>query len=86
MLPALRTAATAVGVDFSREQLRRAVDNAPAASLVQGDMAELPISDGVFDAVTAYHSVIHLPTAQHQATRGLSHRRLNCQKYRSESN
>ena len=30
-------------------------------------MVNLPISDGVFDAVTAYHSLIHIPTEQHQA-------------------
>ena len=56
-----------VGVDFSREQLRGAIEKASTASVVQGAMVNLPISDGVFDAVTAYHSLIHIPTEQHQA-------------------
>jgi len=58
---------SSVGVDLSRAQLRGAVDSASTASVVQGDMVRLPISDGVVDAVTAYHSLIHIPTAQHQA-------------------
>ena len=68
--PVLRrvsTEAAAVGIDFSREQLRRAVDVAPPASLVQGDMVALPFSDGAFDVVTAFHSLIHIPIEQHQA-------------------
>jgi len=56
-----------VGVDLSRAQLRGAIENASTASVVQGAMVNLPISDGVFDAVTAYHSLIHIPTEQHQA-------------------
>jgi len=56
-----------VGVDLSRKQLRRAGENASTASIVQGDMAALPFSDGVFDASTASQSLIHIPTEQHQA-------------------
>jgi len=56
-----------VGVDFSRQQLCGAVENASFELLVQGDMVALPISDGVCDAVTAYHSLIHIPIEQHQA-------------------
>lgn len=59
--------ATAVGVDFSREQLRLATRNAPDASLAQGDMTNLPFRDGTFDAVTAYHSLIHVPMGEHRA-------------------
>lgn len=60
------TVATAVGLDFSREQLQLARANTSPASLVQGDMAALPISDEIFDAVTAYHSLIHVPFEDHQ--------------------
>jgi Methylase involved in ubiquinone/menaquinone biosynthesis len=56
-----------VGVDFSRGQLRGAVDIAPPAAVVQGDMAALPFSAGGFDAVTAYHSLIHILAAEQQA-------------------
>jgi len=57
---------TAVGVDFSRRQLALATENAPDASLAQGDMTRLPVRDGAFDAVTVYHSLIHVPFDDHQ--------------------
>lgn len=59
--------ATATGVDFSREQLRLATENVPDAALVQGDLTDLPFDDGVFDAVVAYWSLIHVPMGDHQA-------------------
>jgi ubiquinone/menaquinone biosynthesis C-methylase UbiE len=58
--------AAAVGVDFSRGQLRLAAENVPGASLVQGDMTALPFDDDAFDAVVAYWSLIHVPLADHQ--------------------
>lgn len=58
--------ASATGIDFSREQLRLAASNVPAASLAQGDMTRLPVRDGGFDGVTAYHSLIHVPLDEHQ--------------------
>ncbi|OYR52455.1 methyltransferase type 11 [Halorubrum sp. E3] len=58
---------TATGVDVSRAQLELAADRVPDAALAQGDMAALPFDDGAFDAVTAYHSLIHVPSDQHQA-------------------
>ncbi|MGQ3328158.1 class I SAM-dependent methyltransferase [Halorubrum sp. FL23] len=58
---------TATGVDVSRAQLELAADRVPDAALAQGDMAALPFDDGAFDAVTAYHSLIHVPRDQHQA-------------------
>lgn len=67
--PVLRrtsAAATAIGLDFSREQLRLATGNAPRATLVQGDMTALPFADGAFDAVTAYHALIHVPLDEHR--------------------
>lgn len=66
--PVLSTVETpnAVGLDFSREQLRLATENAPSAALVRGDMTALPFADGAFDAVTAFHSLIHVPADDHQ--------------------
>ena len=56
----------AVGLDFSPAQLRLAAANAPAAALARGDMAHLPFADDSFDAVTAFHSLIHVPLDDHQ--------------------
>lgn len=58
--------ATAVGLDFSNQQLRLAADNAPGASLSRGDMTALPFPANAFDAVTAYHSLIHVPLEDHR--------------------
>jgi ubiquinone/menaquinone biosynthesis C-methylase UbiE len=57
--------ATTVGVDFSREQLRIAAEDVSTARLVHGDMTHLPIQDNVFDAVTAFNSLIHIPLSDH---------------------
>jgi ubiquinone/menaquinone biosynthesis C-methylase UbiE len=59
-------AVDAVGLDFSREQLRLAGRNAPSADRVQGDMTALPLSTAGVDAVVAYWSLIHVPLADHQ--------------------
>lgn len=67
VLRQLSTVAPASGVDFSREQLVLAEENVPAASLIRGDMTNLPVRDDAFDAVTAYHSLIHIPIEDHQS-------------------
>lgn len=67
VLRQLSVTATAVGIDVSREQLDLADENAPAASLLQGDMTKLPVQDGSFDAITAFHSLIHIPLGDHQS-------------------
>lgn len=56
----------AVGIDISRSQVERATSVVPAAALAQGDMANLPVADDAVDAVTAFHSLIHVPGEQHQ--------------------
>lgn len=58
--------ADSVGLDVSRRGLELAADTVPGASLVQGDMAALPIAADAADAVTAYHSVFHVPRDQQQ--------------------
>lgn len=57
----------AVGLDLSAEQLALASERAPAAWLVRGDLARLPVADDAVDAVTALHSVIHVPREHHGA-------------------
>lgn len=56
----------AIGMDLSGGQLERAQRAAPAAALVRGDMATLPIKDDALDAVLAYHSLIHVPGDEHR--------------------
>jgi ubiquinone/menaquinone biosynthesis C-methylase UbiE len=56
-----------VGLDISREGLELATGEVPGARLLQGDMAALPCADSQFDALTAYHSVFHVPREEHPA-------------------
>ncbi|WP_049921015.1 class I SAM-dependent methyltransferase [Halopiger djelfimassiliensis] len=65
--PVLRNA-SAVGLDFSGEQLALAAANAPGAALVRGDLAAPPFAADSFDAVVAYWSLIHVPREDRQAT------------------
>jgi ubiquinone/menaquinone biosynthesis C-methylase UbiE len=65
VLTALVGTVETIGLDFSGEQLRLAAENAPGAALVRGDMTSLPFSPNAFDAVTALHSLIHVPLAEH---------------------
>lgn len=55
----------AVGVDFSREQVRRARENVPGAAVAQQDVTALGLAADSFDAVCAYHSIIHVPVDEH---------------------
>jgi ubiquinone/menaquinone biosynthesis C-methylase UbiE len=66
VLSHLTDVASAVGLDFSGEQLRLATENAPEAALVRGDMTSLPFARGTFDAVVAYWSLIHVPMDDHR--------------------
>jgi ubiquinone/menaquinone biosynthesis C-methylase UbiE len=67
VLSDLSASANATGLDVSRGQLELAADRVPDAALAQGDMVRLPFRTGAFDAVTAYHSLIHVPAEQHRA-------------------
>lgn len=67
ILSRLASEADPVGLDFSREQLSLAAENAPDAPLLQGDMTTLPFESNTFDAVVAYWSLIHVPMDDHQA-------------------
>ncbi|PSQ45446.1 SAM-dependent methyltransferase [Halobacteriales archaeon SW_7_68_16] len=57
----------ALGVDISRRGLALAADRVPRARLLQGDMASLPVADGIADGVTAYHAVFHVDREDHPA-------------------
>lgn len=65
VLAALSGEVGVVGLDFSGEQLRLARSNAPLAALACGDMTALPFREESFDAVTALHSLIHVPLDEH---------------------
>lgn len=56
----------AIGLDFSTAQLELATSSAPGARLLCGDLTRLPLTDGSLDAVLAYHSLIHVPSGEHQ--------------------
>ncbi len=53
-----------VGLDLSRAGLELAAAE-HRGRLVQGDMVELPVTDGAVDAVTAYHAVFHVSREHH---------------------
>ena len=55
------------GVDISARQLELARRHVPAARLLRADMADLRFAPETFDAVVAFHSIIHLPRAEHPA-------------------
>jgi cyclopropane fatty-acyl-phospholipid synthase-like methyltransferase len=49
------------GVDISREQLRRAADRVPEATLLHADYTELELDAESFDAVVALYTFGHVP-------------------------
>jgi SAM-dependent methyltransferase len=49
------------GVDLSEQQLRRAAESLPEATLIQGDIATVEFPDGSFDAVVTLYVLNHLP-------------------------
>jgi cyclopropane fatty-acyl-phospholipid synthase-like methyltransferase len=53
------------GVDLSPEQIARARTRVPDADFLIGDMTQLVLEPGSFDAVVAFYSIIHVPRTQH---------------------
>lgn len=53
-----------IGVDLSASMLYLARERTDAA-LVRGDLTRLPLASDAVDAVTALHSVIHVPLSEH---------------------
>ena len=54
-----------IGIDISRSGLSLAAETVPEARLIEGEMTALPIADSAVDLITAYHSVFHVPRAEH---------------------
>lgn len=61
-----RQSQQAIGLDFSTQQLKKALSKAPGARFLRGDMSRVPLSEDTVDAVLAHHSLIHVPSAEHQ--------------------
>ena len=55
------------GVDLSERQLDLARGLVPGAAFLKADMTELDFGPGTFDAVVAFHSIIHVPREEHPA-------------------
>lgn len=53
------------GVDVSAKQLDLARKNVPGANFLKADMAEVAFAPETFDAVVAFHSIIHVPRTDH---------------------
>jgi predicted TPR repeat methyltransferase len=49
------------GVDLSREQLRRAAERLPGATLIHGDFTAIELPDESFDAVVSFFVLNNLP-------------------------
>ena len=64
------------GVDVSARQLELARKNVPAGTFLKADMTELAFVTESFDAVIAFHSLIHVPRAEHPALLENIHRWL----------
>jgi len=58
------------GVDVSARQLELARRHIPRANLIKADMTGLSFEAESFDAVVAFHSIIHMPRAMHPALLG----------------
>lgn len=55
------------GVDISARSIALARRNVPGATFLHADMAALDVPAGIFDAVVAFYSIIHLPREEHPA-------------------
>lgn len=55
------------GADVSGRQLELARNNAPGATFIKADMTELNFPPETFDAIVAFHSIIHVPRTRHRA-------------------
>lgn len=67
---------TVTGVDVSARQLELAIANVPRGTFLKADMTELTFAPETFDAVVAFHSIIHVPRTEHPALLGRIHRWL----------
>lgn len=56
----------AVGVDVSIEQVTRARENVPAATVLHADMSEVRFEPGAFAAIVSCYSIEHVPRERHE--------------------
>jgi SAM-dependent methyltransferase len=64
------------GLDLSSGQLSLARSKLAKCQFVQGDLTNLPFSNGSFDAVVSYYAIIHVPREEHEALLREIHRVL----------
>ena len=64
------------GVDVSARQLELACANVPEGTFLKADMTEVIFEPETFDAVVAFHSIIHVPRTEHPALLKSIHRWL----------
>ena len=64
------------GVDVSARQLELACANVPEGTFLKADMTEVVFEPETFDAVVAFHSIIHVPRTEHPALLKSIHRWL----------
>lgn len=65
-----------IGVDFSREMLKKASGNVPEADFVQQDINQMGFKEDQFDGLTAFYSIIHVPREEHRDVFGTFHQIL----------
>lgn len=86
--PIARTLAEAgfavTGIDFSMEQVRRAIAHVPSGRLLVADMATVELEPGGFCGVIAWDSMFHVPAIESirnssaRRQKGVTHRRKLC--------
>jgi len=64
------------GVDLSERQIELARRLVPGATFIRADMSALHFEPETFEAVFAFHSIIHVPRADHPALLADIHRWL----------
>jgi ubiquinone/menaquinone biosynthesis C-methylase UbiE len=55
------------GVDFSEAQIELAKQHVPDAEFFCQDMTKLDFPDEMFNAITSYYAIIHIPREEHQS-------------------
>jgi 2-polyprenyl-3-methyl-5-hydroxy-6-metoxy-1,4-benzoquinol methylase len=64
------------GVDVSAKQLELARTNVPEGTFLRADITEVVFAPESFDAVVAFHSIIHVPRTEHPTLLESIHRWL----------
>ena len=67
---------TVTGVDVSARQLELAYTYVPEGTFIKADMTEVVFGPESYDAVVAFHSIIHVPRTEHPTLLESIHRWL----------